>query len=98
MDPSLWLSPDDVDALFALADTGVRAGLRGERAPRVDVEALRPALREPRGVFVTLEVAGALNGCIGSVVPREPLGAAVPELAWRSGVARPPPPPPPAPP
>ena len=87
MEPSL--SPDDVDALFGLADLGIRAGLAGEEAPKVDVEVLAPGLREPRGAFVTLEVDGQLNGCIGSVVPARPLGAAVPELAWRAAFGDP---------
>lgn len=87
MAPSL--SPDDLDALFALADLGVRAGLAGDGVPRVDPAGLRPALLERRGAFVTLEVSGALNGCIGSVVPAEPVGVAVPTLAWRAAVADP---------
>jgi uncharacterized protein len=87
MGPSL--SPEDVDALFALADLAVRGGLAGEEVPRIDPQALRPTLREPCGVFVTLEVAGALNGCIGSIVAREPLAVAVPELAWRAAFADP---------
>ena len=79
MEPALSL--DDLDALFALADLGVRSGLAGRPAPKVDPTTLRPALRQPAGVFVTLEVAGELNGCIGSIVPAEPLGTAVPRLA-----------------
>ena len=86
---ALSLSPDDLDALFALADLGVRAGLAGDGVPRGDPAGLRPALRERRGAFVTLEVAGALNGCIGSVVPAEPVGVAVPTLAWRAAFADP---------
>jgi AmmeMemoRadiSam system protein A len=87
MEPSL--STEDVDALFGLADLGVRAGLAGEQPPKLSPASLPPALREPSGVFVTLEVDGALNGCIGSVVPKEPLGAAVVELAWRAAFADP---------
>lgn len=34
---------------------------------------LVPALRETRGLFVTLKVRGRLRGCIGSVEPRKPL-------------------------
>ena len=34
-------------------------------------------LREVRGCFVTLEVAGQLRGCIGHIFPREPLAQAV---------------------
>ena len=87
MEPSL--SPEDVDALFALADLGVRAGLAGEGPPQVDPATVPPALRERRGAFVTLEVAGELNGCIGSIVADKPLGPAVAELAWRSAFADP---------
>lgn len=87
MEPSL--SPEDLDALFALADLGVRAGLAGQPAPTVDPATLAPALREPLGVFVTLQVAGELNGCIGSILAAEPLGAAVPRLAWAAAFADP---------
>jgi len=85
MGPSL--SPDDLDALFGLADLGVRTGLDGRPAPAVDPSTLVPALQEPAGVFVTLEVAGELNGCIGTVEPVEPLGVAVPRLAWAAAFA-----------
>ena len=87
MEPSL--SPEDVDALFALADLGVRAGLAGQPAPEVAPETLLPALREPHGAFVTIEVDGQLNGCIGSIVAVEPLGVAVPQLAWKAAFADP---------
>ena len=87
MEPSL--SPEDVDALFAMADLGVRAGLAGQPAPQVDSLNLLPALREPRGAFVTIEVDGELNGCIGSIVAVEPLGVAVPQLAWKAAFADP---------
>ena len=87
MGPSL--SPEDVDALFALADLGVRAGLAGQPAPEVAQETLLPALREPQGAFVTIEVDGELNGCIGSIVGVEPLGVAVPQLAWKAAFADP---------
>jgi AmmeMemoRadiSam system protein A len=80
MEPSL--SPEDVDVLFELADFGVHEGLAGRRPPIVDPASLEPALRRPAGVFVTVEVAGALNGCIGTVEAVQPLGAAVPRLAW----------------
>lgn len=80
MEPSF--SPEAVDALFALADLGVREGLAGRPAPVVDPASLDPALRQHRGVFVTLEVAGQLNGCIGTVEAVQPVGAAVARLAW----------------
>ena len=88
-DPSSALTEAHLDALFGLADLGVRAGLAGRSAPTVDPSTLVPALREPTGVFVTLEVAGELNGCIGTVEPMEPLGVAVPPLAWAAAFADP---------
>ena len=87
MEPSL--SPEDVDALFALAGLGVRAGLAGQPAPKVAPETLVPALRVPHGAFVTIEVDGELNGCIGSIVAVEPLGVAVPQVAWKAAFADP---------
>ena len=67
--------------LLDLADDAVVDGLRG-LPPRVpDVAVLPPALRERRGVFVTLTVDGELNGCIGTIEATEPLGVAVGRLA-----------------
>ena len=88
MAPSSWPEPD-LDALCALADLGVRAGLVGRRHPEVDPPTLRPALRKRCGVFVTLEVSGRLNGCIGTIEAVEPLGVAVPRLAWAAAFADP---------
>ena len=89
--PETWalLGEAELDALFALADLGVRAGLEGRPAPTIAVDSLVPALQERRGVFVTLEVAGELNGCVGTVEPVEPLGAAVARLAWAAAFADP---------
>ena len=83
------LGPDELDALFGLADLGVRAGLEGLSHPAVPPDTLLPALREQRGAFVTLEVAGALNGCVGTVEAVEPLGVAVVRLAWSAAFADP---------
>lgn len=88
MAPSPW-SDEDLDALFALADQGVRAGLHGRRPPAPDLGSLAPALRVPHGAFVTLEVAGELNGCIGTIESDEPLGVAAPRLAWAAAFADP---------
>ena len=76
------LPSPDVDALFALADLGVRVGLGGHPEPLIYPATLPASLREPRGVFVTVEVAGQLNGCMGTIEAVEPLGVAVARLAW----------------
>ncbi len=87
--PSADPTPDglaeaDVDLLFVLADRAVRAGLAGEAPPGVDEDRLPESLRSRRGVFVTLEVDGQLNGCVGSLDPTAPLGQVVPRLAWEA--------------
>lgn len=96
MEPSLSpdpaagrLAPPDADLLFVTADAAIRAGLEGQDAPTVDDAALPPALTGRHGAFVTLEIAGQLNGCIGALDPTEPLGVLVPNLAWRAAFADP---------
>ena len=79
----------DVDVLFVLADRAIRAGLEGHGRLRVEAADLPASLRRPRGAFVTLEVAGLLNGCIGALDPGDPLGITVPRLAWEAAFADP---------
>ena len=83
--------------LLDIADAAVIAGLDGSFPEPPDLAMLPPVLREPSGVFVTLLVSGDLNGCVGSVVAREPLAVGVahysraaafddprlPRLRWR---------------
>ncbi|MBW3614609.1 MAG: AmmeMemoRadiSam system protein A [Actinobacteria bacterium] len=88
-DPVAALSEGELDVMFSLARQAIEVGLAGGRAPAVDVEHLPPALREPRGAFVTLEVDGALNGCIGTLESSEPLGAAVARCAWEAAFGDP---------
>lgn len=88
-DARTGLSEADLDLLFALADRAIGAGLAGRRPPDIDVEDLPPALRQTRGTFVTLEVRGALNGCIGTLETDEALGVAVARRAWEAAFADP---------
>ena len=75
-------SPEVANELFALADGAIRRGLEGERFVPPSLDRLSPELREPAAVFVTLEVRGQLNGCIGSMTPDDPLGVAVARRAY----------------
>ena len=78
-----------VDALFEIAEAAIVRGLRGGK-PTVPVgDAPPPALRQPIAAFVTLIVDGALNGCIGGIDGREPLGAAVAHHAWAAAFTDP---------
>lgn len=73
--------------LLDLADQAVLDGLHGRPPDTPDLADLPPALREARGVFVTLLVDGDLNGCIGSIDGDEPLGHAVGRLARAAAFA-----------
>jgi MEMO1 family protein len=79
------LTCGDAEVLLDLAQEAIRAGLSatpesvGAHGPRR--APLPAALLEASGVFVTIEVDGALNGCIGTMEPVEPLATAVPRLA-----------------
>jgi AmmeMemoRadiSam system protein A len=83
------LSDAERERLLDLAQESIRRGLDGGRALRVRTDQLAPALQQRLGVFVTVNVAGELNGCIGSMVDPDPLGAAVPRLAWDAAFADP---------
>lgn len=75
-------TPEEERLLFDLAHDAIRRGLEGERFIAPDVAALPEELQRPTAVFVTLEVRGELNGCIGSMGPDDPLGVAVARRAY----------------
>jgi AmmeMemoRadiSam system protein A len=78
--------------LIELARSSIEAGLDGLAAVvpgPSELDALPEPARERRGVFVTLMVAGELNGCIGSLEGADPLAVAVPSLAWEAAFADP---------
>lgn len=72
------------ELLRELARRAVAAAARGEDPP--PLPPLTGVLAEPRGVFVTLTRGGALRGCIGSLVGRLPLAAAVRESGRNAAV------------
>ncbi len=81
------VAPEDAERLLDLAEAGIVAGLAGRPVPLPD--ALPAALGRVVGAFVTLTVDGVLNGCIGNIDGVEPLGLAVPRLAWSAAFADP---------
>jgi uncharacterized protein len=78
----LPLALEDGRAAVRLARRTLDAHVKGEPAKP---EELPPLFSEPRGVFVTLNLAGrgqdALRGCIGFPYPTYPLGRAIREAA-----------------
>jgi MEMO1 family protein len=75
------LSLTERATLMRLARHTLEQGVRGGRRPDPTSAAypLTPKLREPRGAFVTLKKHGQLRGCIGYILPLEPLYKAVQE-------------------
>jgi AmmeMemoRadiSam system protein A len=72
------LGESERSALLAFACGTVSAAVRDQRPPP---EPADPALQDPRGVFVTLQVGGRLRGCLGHIEPDEPLVVATGRMA-----------------
>jgi AmmeMemoRadiSam system protein A len=77
----LSLADHEAGLLLDLAELAIRACLDGTRFPGPDPTQLPEALQRPCAAFVTLHVAGALNGCIGNLASDDPIGACVSRLA-----------------
>jgi len=61
------LTPEQGRALAGVARSAVERGVAERRPWLPDPEAYAPALRRPGASFVTLQVAGVLRGCLGSL-------------------------------
>ena len=83
------IQPADASRLLDIADGVIVDGLMEQQPGVPQVTALPPALRRPAATFVTLTVAGALNGCTGTIEGIEPLGHAVARQAWSSAFTDP---------
>ena len=67
------------NALLKIARDALTARVRGEKYELPETN--DPVMRRKRGAFVTLNVDGALRGCIGYPLPVEPLAETVAEMA-----------------
>lgn len=67
------LDDDERRELLALARAALVAAVEGRPRPTVNPLAHPPALRAIRRTFTTLEIEGALRGCVGSIVARRSL-------------------------
>lgn len=83
------LGAEDVARLLDSADAAILEGLAGHSPEIIPLQELPDAFRRTLGSFVTLHVDDELNGCIGNVEGIEPLGHAVPRLAWSAAFADP---------
>ena len=69
-------------AVLGLALRSIEHGLRAGRPLDVALDDCDPALRRKAAVFVTLHVAGELQGCIGTLEPVRPLAEEVARCAF----------------
>ncbi len=84
--PSLCidLSADEQARLLDIARQSIVRGLDSGAALRLEVTRLEARLRVDSAVFITLTLAGALRGCIGSLQPSAPLAQAVANSAFNA--------------
>ncbi len=65
--------PETTDQLLETARAAVRHAVRTGDTMPVDITAFLPDVCVPGACFITLERAGSLRGCIGSLEAKEPL-------------------------
>lgn len=63
--------------LLTLARTGLTAAVQGQSLAVLDAAQWPAKFREPTGCFVTLTKRGQLRGCIGHILPHQPLYQAI---------------------
>ncbi len=75
--PREGLSPSDMEYLQRLAQLTVKTAVEATEESKTTLEALisqvPPKLTTESAAFITLEKEGKLRGCIGSILPTEPL-------------------------
>jgi AmmeMemoRadiSam system protein A len=71
------LEAADEYRLLDIAEWAIQEGLEGRPGDLEPSDDWSNALRSPAACFVTLEVSGELNGCIGSIHPTAALGVSV---------------------
>ena len=81
------LDEQDRQFLLRLARRSVEEAAAGR--PPAQAKPESPVLLEPRGAFVTLKARGQLRGCIGHVVPSQPLHRTVCECAHLAAIRDP---------
>lgn len=81
------LSKTQRQLLLKIARETLENYLAKKKLPELKID--DPSLLEKRGVFVTLRKKGELRGCIGTLLPQEPLANAVRSMAIQSATGDP---------
>jgi hypothetical protein len=82
--PDSTLSDNDKKALLAFVRETLERYFSNKPPP--SAAGLGPAMKQKRGVFVTLKKRGALRGCIGCMIPDKPLLELVGTVALQSAL------------
>jgi uncharacterized protein len=77
------------DLLLDIAERSIVDGLDNRRPTVPTLDELPDDLRRPVGTFVTLNVHGRLNGCIGSIETDDALAVSVAQHAWSAAFSDP---------
>ncbi len=83
------LTDEEGRILLGIARRALEETLQNGRVYNVDLTALPSRLREKGASFVTLTQRGNLRGCIGSVIPHQPLALDVRDNAIKAALADP---------
>lgn len=91
---SFSISEAEKRFLFRQARTAIEASLAGKNVsappePPHELSTVQSPLLRQLGAFVTLTLEGALRGCIGNIIGREPLYATVWHMAQAAAFADP---------
>lgn len=80
--PPPSFSQDERTLLLRIAHDSILAALEpGEVKREISLDPPTAHLAEPRGVFTSLYLRGELRGCVGYVLPKDPVYRAVAETA-----------------
>lgn len=61
------------ETLLKLALDSIQYGVKHHKVMSINLDNYAENLTKPRATFVTLEIAGKLRGCIGSLIAHQPL-------------------------
>ncbi len=81
MDTTKWLSEEEGKYLLGVARKTIKNKLFKSKEPQIDWKNIPEIFQKRLGTFVTINIEGNLRGCIGHIIPREPLIEGIKENA-----------------
>ncbi len=81
MEKAKWLSEEEGEYLLGLARKTIKNRLFNLEDPQIEWKDIPEIFQKRFGTFVTINIEGNLRGCIGHIIPREPLIEGIKENA-----------------